>query len=101
MTWRGNCPTRLDPGRWWSSAADLRSHMEGHNVDSRWERMGLAQCAVEICALRGDPPSIDGWLWISRTWPCEMARWTRSVRGDPSRHRRSGSAIDGLVDDRH
>src|SRR5262249_29675315 len=71
------------------------------DVNSRREHMGLAECAGEVCALRGDPPSIDCWFWICRTRPCKMAQRTRSVRGDPSRHRRSCSAIDGLVDHRH
>src|SRR5262249_42194848 len=73
----------------------------GHDVYSRSESNGLAGCASEICALRGDPPSIDCWLWISGSRPCEMAQGTRRIRCDPSCHRRSLSAIDGLAHNQH
>jgi hypothetical protein len=72
-----------------------------HHVDARRETIGLAGCAGEVCTLRGDPPSVDRWLWIPGTRRCEVAQGTRSVRCDPTGHRRSISALDGLAHNRH
>jgi len=76
---------------------DLVRRKKGCHVCSPGKSIGAAGCASEICALRGDPSPIDCWLRISGSRRCEMAQGTSGIRCDPSRHRRSVSAIDGLA----